>query len=154
MSLYEPITVDEAYPVKEVSASAYLGYHTNNQYPSFPPLMADGRSIMASYQPEPVMNEYLLKETGVKSNWEYRKYLTHYGKNIMKYNFTQTATDAGYVKRYTDLNLDNSKKVYSTPYLFKNDTSAPPANYSTSDLKELYLSREQLNARLMNPIVN
>lgn len=151
--LYEPLSVNEAYPVKEVSPSNYLGYNTNNQYPSFPPLMSDGRSILASYQPEPIMNEYLLKETGVKSNWEYRRYLTTYGKNIMKYNFTQSATDAGYVKRYTDLNLDNSKTVYSTPYRFTSMNQPPPANYNTSDLKELYLSREQLNARLMNPVV-
>ena len=53
-----------------------LGYSTNNQYSNIPPKMQDGRSLISSWQPETIANSYLLKKENIKSNWEYRKYLT------------------------------------------------------------------------------
>jgi hypothetical protein len=42
--------LDCAYPVvKETLPLSSRGYHTNNKYPEFPPLMNDGRSIVASW---------------------------------------------------------------------------------------------------------
>jgi hypothetical protein len=149
--IYEPQNYHNAYPEIDGSQKSKLGYHTNNQYDGFPPLMSDGRAITASYQPEAVLNNYLLKETGVTSNWEYRRYLTNQAKDIMKYNCIQSANDAGYYRRYINDN-GTTENPYSTPYIFPSyvDTSKP-VGYQTSDLKEIYLSREQLQARMVAP---
>ena len=151
--VYEPQNYQNAYPEIDTSHKGTLGYHTNNQYNGFPPLMSDGRAITASYQPEAVLNNYLLKETGVTSNWEYRRYLTNQAKDIMKYNCIQSANDAGYYRRY--INDNGSKETSnSTPYIYSSyvDTNKPNG-YETSDLKQIYLSREQLQARKVSPII-
>jgi hypothetical protein len=135
--------------VKETLPPSALGYHANNKYDEFPPLMSDGRVITASYQPEAVLNEYLLKEIGVESNWQYRQYLIKNAKEVMKYNCIQTSTDAGYIKRYTDL---SAPSTHSTPYRYPSlENRNKPTGYSGGDLKELYLSREQLQSRMVAP---
>jgi hypothetical protein len=145
----EPQKYDVAYPnVKETIPQSRLGYHSNNKYDGFPPLMMDGRTITASWQPEAVLNSHLLKEINVETNWQYRQYMIKNAKDIMKYNCTQSATDSGYLKRYAD--LENNS--YSTPYIsnsFVDNTK--PSGYQTSDLKDLYLTREQLQARMVAP---
>lgn len=143
-----------AYPVvKDPIPKSSLGYNTNNQYPFFPPKMSDGRALTASWQPEAIINNELLKETGIKTNWEYRKYLTTNAKEITNYNFTESCNDVGYYKRQFNQpeNMDN----YSSPpyvynsYLDNNNV----LGVNNSDLKQLYLSREQLNSRKVSPVI-
>ena len=138
-----------AYPViKETLPQSHLGYHSNNKYDGFPPLMSDGRTITASYQPEAVLNEHLLREIGVETNWQYRQYLTKNAKEIMKYNCIQASTDSGYLKRYSDLGISG----YSTPYVFPSaENNQKPVGYQASDLKDIYLSRQQLESRMVAP---
>jgi hypothetical protein len=144
----EPSKFECAYPnMKEQLPPSQLGYHANNKYDGFPPIMSDGRAITASYQPEAVLNDHLVKETGVKTNWEYRQYLTKNAKEIMKYNCVQAANDVGYVKRYADLESTSS---FSTPYLYSSNKNTAPHS-QTSDLKEIYISREQLQSRMIAP---
>jgi len=146
---YEPQQFESAYP-KMKETVPQLGYHSNNKYDNFPPLMMDGRTITASWQPEAVLNQHLVKEIGVQTNWQYRQYMIKNAKDIMKYNCVQSATDAGYTKRYTD--LDNG--TYSTPYIassFVDNTESKAKGYQTSDLKELYLTKEQLQSRMVAP---
>ena len=144
MSIYST----EPYKFTESPPPSKLGYHANNKYEGFPPIMCDGRTITASYQPEAILNEHLIKEAGVGSNWEYRQYLIKNGKEIMKYNSAEAANDVGYVKRWADLEMGSS---YSTPYLYETNSSARPVGYQASDLKDLYVSREQLQARMIAP---
>jgi hypothetical protein len=138
-----------SYPtIKETLPPNALGYHSNNKYDGFPPLMSDGRTITASYQPEAVLNNHLLKEIGVETNWQYRQYLMKNSKEIVQYNRLQTATDAGYFKRYGDAET----KEYSTPFVYPSiENQQKPVGYSESDLKDLYLTREQLQARMVAP---
>ena len=145
----EPQNYDVAYPnVKETIPQSRLGYHSNNKYADFPPLMMDGRTITASWQPEAVLNSHQLKEINVETNWQYRQYMIKNAKDIMKYNCTQSATDSGYIKRYAD--LENNS--YSTPYISNSYVdNTKPSGFQTSDLKELYLTREQLQARMVAP---
>ena len=134
--------------IRESIPKSRLGYTTNNVYAGFPPLMADGRSVIASYQPEAVLNDNLIEKAGVKSNWEYRKYLTHNSEEIKRDNFIQACNDAGYFQRFSpgqrgDVGpMDHEPKKY-TSY----QESAQPIQGKTSDLKQLYLSREQLAAQ-------
>lgn len=108
------------------------GYSTNNIYPGVPPIMSDGRAVIASYQPESVQNDILVKESGVKSNWEYRQYLTHNAVQLMNRNFEESANDVGfYDRRETNI---IQRPVFN-------------GQHESSDLKQLYLSREDLAAR-------
>jgi len=156
--MYSPEKLDCAYPViKETIPRSSLGYGTNNKYPEFPPLMSDGRSIIGSWQPESTENANLIEANKIKSNWEYRDYLIKNSKDILEYNFREACNDVGYFKRPIDLPSVNSNTVlgYKTPFLFNSILdNSKPQGYQESDLKNLYLTREQLNARKISPVVN
>jgi len=137
----------ESCPIKETLPPSALGYRSNNKYDGFPPLMSDGRTVVASYQPEAVLNNHLLKEIGVETNWQYRQYLIKNSKEIIQYNRMQTANDAGYFKRYAD--EENTK--YSSPIIYSSFEQKPTSSSPASDLKDIYLSREQLNSRMVAP---
>ena len=142
----------------EPQAKTNLGYNTNNKYPSFPPLMNDGRAVLASHQPESVLNDYLIKSNGIQSNWQYRRYLTKNATNIMNQNFVNSCNDNGYYKRFIDsapINQTSDTTWFSTPHLYSSAIdSEKPKGFMNSDLKESYLSREQLNARKISPAIN
>ena len=142
--------LNNAYPSnREVVPESSFGYHSNNQYDNFPPLMSDGRALVASWQPEAVANKQLINENGITSNWQYRRYLTQNANSIMKTNFRESANDVGYIK------LDDKQQSSSSgPFSFKSFLDdSKPVGYKTSDLKNLYLSREQLNARKVSPAI-
>lgn len=147
----------ESHHIYDDNQRPSLGYHTNNKYPTFPPLMMDGRAICASYQPEAVLNKHIIESNNIQSNWQYRKYLTKNAVSIMNQDFTDACNDAGYYKRYSDIAPINQKQDttwFSHPYLYESvvDTDKPKG-YITSDLKDAYLSREQLNAKKISPVI-
>ena len=130
-------------------ATCYSG--SNNINFNFPPIMADGRNY-ASWQPDAVINRRIQQHEGITNNYNYRQYLQHNGLQIMQYNTAETCYELG---------LDSHIKTDRTPssnvpYTFKNvfDTSKPGFGYCNSDLKNPYLSREQLNARLISPSID
>ena len=138
------------------SQQSHLGYNTNNKYPEFPPLMCDGRAVTASYQPESVVNQDLIHKNNIQSNWQYRKYLTENAGKIMEQNFRESCNDTGYYKRHNDLPLNamNQSTPSTTPFLYNSLLDAQkPFGYASSDLKDLYLSREQLDARKVSPVI-
>lgn len=124
---------------------------SNNIHFNFPPIMADGRNF-ASWQPEAVVNQRIQKEEDIKTNWSYRQYLQHNGIAIMKYNSLESCYDLG-LNPHTETNRTPSDNV---PFRYKSsfDTSAPGFGYCNSDLKSPYISREQLNARMISPSIN
>jgi len=130
-------------------ATCYSG--SNNIHFNFPPIMADGRNY-ATWQPESVINTRIQKEENIKTNWSYRQYMQQNGLQIMKYNAAESCYDLG-LNPHANTNRTPSDNV---PYTFKStfDDSRPGYGYSNSDLKNPYLSREQLNARLISPSVN
>jgi hypothetical protein len=143
--------------VKETIPASSLGYNSNNKYSNFPPLMSDGRAIVASWQPESIINAELIETNNIKSNWEYRQYLQKNAKQIIEYNFREAATDVGYYKRPIDVPSIKSNLVtgpHKTPYLYdSNLDNTKPFGYTSSDLKEMYLSREQLESRKISPVI-
>lgn len=149
----QPEPIHCAFPViQETLPRSKLGYHSNTTYPEFPPKMADGRSLIASYQPEAVLNANLIKQQGIQSNWQYRQYLTANSQQIAQQNFREACNDVGYFERFLPGEMGNQDKITATPYLYDSYlSSATPVGYSSSDLKSIYLSREQLNARLYSP---
>jgi hypothetical protein len=143
------------YPVvRETLPKSTLGYNTNNKYPAFPPLMADGRALISSYQSNEIINDKILKNSGLKSNWKYRQYLNQNAKQIIEYNFIEACNDAGYFNRLVEPAPSATDKLYKPPYLYANYMDSNPVlGMESSDLKQSYLSREQLNSRKIAPAI-
>ena len=124
---------------------------SNNIHFDFPPIMSDGRNY-ATWQPGAVINANIRKEQGIKTNWQYRKYLIHNADNIIKHN-QMSACD----QCCTCPIFSNNINVLSptTPYLYKSCTdSTQPYGYENSDLKREYLSRYQLQCRMVTPVLS
>lgn len=88
----------------------------------------------------------------VKTNWKYRQYMQKNAKDIMKFNAMQYISDSGN-NPYT---LINNGPVDRTPYLYANlyDTTEPKYGYSNSDLKQSYMKKEQMKARMVAPSIS
>lgn len=120
---------------------------SNNIHFNFPALMSDGR-LYSDWQQGALSNENVKKQANIKSNWQYRKYLTDNADSIIKNNQLEACMACGCVT-----GCDHNKPVPNNPYIYNcclsNDQ---PFGYETSDLKELYLSRNQLQCRLTNQL--
>ena len=130
-----------------------LGYQTNNKYPKFPPKMTDGRCIVSSWQNETKINDELIKKNHITSNWEYRKFLTKHATTIMEYNLKESANDTGYILPSLEEQKQKQKQkhqIHPSTFDSLNDRSKP---FQNSDLKEIYLTREQLNAKKISPFI-
>jgi len=139
-----------AYPPIVDRPKSIYGYQTHNLYKDYPPMMADGRVITASWQPEAVVNDNLVKTIGVTSNWQYRQYLTDNARGIMKQNLAESMNDIGYFARYAQA----PETTYTPPYTYKSYLDKTDVRgYEPSDLKDLYFSREELNARKVAPAI-
>lgn len=124
---------------------------SNNIHFNFPPIMADGRNY-ASWQPDAVINKRIQQREGITNNWQYRQFLQNNGLEIMKFNNLEGCYDLGLDPHYYSDKTPSS----NVPYTFRNtfDTNRPGFGYCNSDLKNPYLSREQLNARMVSPSIN
>ena len=109
------------------------GYHTNNQFQKFPPFMSDGRTVTASWQPNSEINDRLLQENNIQSNWQYRKFMIQNGNEIREQMFQNALNDNGYVP---------TSSISKTDFL---------ASTGLSDLKDQYLTKEQLNSKMTIP---
>ena len=129
-------------------AQCYSG--SNNIHFDFPPIMSDGRNF-ASWQPEAVINERIQKQENINSSWQYRQFLTNNAMQIMKYNNMEACYDLG-LPSHIQTDKTPSSNV---PYLFKSnfDSSKPGFGYCNSNLKNPYLSREQLQSRMISPAI-
>jgi hypothetical protein len=130
-------------------ATCYSG--SNNIHFDFPPIMADGR-LYSSWQPEAVVNDRIRQQENITTSWQYRQFLTHNASNIMKINNQEACSALGLPVHFQT----NATPSSNVPYAFKStfDTNTPGFGYCNSNLKQPYLTREQLQARMIAPIVN
>ena len=124
---------------------------SNNIHFNFPPIMADGRNY-ASWQPEAVVNDRIRKQEHITSNWEYRQYLTNNANEIMKFNTKESCYDLGLSTHIPQSENTNIIPVGNVPKLFQS-THDQSYGYSNSDLKDPYLTREQLQSRMISPSI-
>jgi len=131
-------------------ATCYSG--SNNIHFNFPPIMSDGR-IHSSWQPASYINNKIKENAGITNNWEYRRYLQNNATTIMQYNSNTYCNELGLPKHiYTDANTTTN-----LPHRYKStfDTNPPAFGYNnSSDLKNPYLTRQQLQARKSAPAFN
>jgi len=124
---------------------------SNNTHSNYPALMSDSR-IWTSWQPEAVINERIQQSEGIKSNWQYRQYLQKNSEQIMQYNNLEACYELG-----LDSTVQTGKTpTNNVPYRYRStfDDRQPSVGNNNSDLKTPYLSREQLNARMISPSIH
>ena len=121
---------------------------SNNIHFDFPAIMSDGRNF-ASWQPGAVISENIRKEENIKTNWEYRKYLTQNADQIIRYNQLAACDQCcACPAKYGD-----NQTVSNSPFLYKScSETTKPFGYENSDLKNLYLSSFELQARMVTPV--
>jgi len=118
----------------------------NNVYKSFPGIMSDGR-LFTDYNPNAVLNKQILQINNIKSNEDYRKYLTNNAQNIMNQNLeTSTFENNCNIVFKKELESGNAPHLYHTTLDKKN-----PVGYEETNLKNMYLSRQELNIKKLSP---
>jgi hypothetical protein len=110
--------------------------------------MTDGRNY-AKWQPGAVINQEIRKDNNIKSNWQYRQFLTNNADSVIKSNQLEACDNCCYCPT-----LKVGEPVPNTPFLYKSCMEkSQPYGYENSDLKQLYLSSQQLQARMVAPIL-
>jgi hypothetical protein len=124
---------------------------SNNIHLNFPAMMEDGR-LYTSYVPESVLNKKIKQQENIQSNWQYRQFLQKNAESVIKLNHGEYCNDLGLVPHvYTNKTVSSN-----VPYSFRStfDNTSPGYDYYTSDLKNPYMSREQLQARMISPYIH
>lgn len=123
---------------------------SNNIHFDFPPIMADGRNY-TSWQPGTKISEDIRTQAGIKSNWQYRKYMQDNADTVVKYN--QLAACDQCCSCTAQYGVENETQK-NTPFLYKSCVeNSQPFGYENSDLKSLYLSSHQLQSRMFTPVM-
>lgn len=120
---------------------------SNNIHHNNPPLMSD-RRLFTHVNPACELNAKLRSSVGIKNNYDYRQYLINNGKTVMENNTIKSCDETSEcVKRSNETNT-------SDKYLFKSIGDPHiPYGYQHSDLKKLYISRANLQNKIVTPIV-
>ena len=123
-----------------------LGVSSNNIHADKPAMMSDGRQG-CSWLSESIVDMHMKETVNIRSNWEYRKYLTANATQIMSQSMTNEMNN----------NVNNISMLpgtnVQTPYNFKglDDRTQVRPNTLSSDLKQIYLSRNEQNAKMYAP---
>jgi hypothetical protein len=121
---------------------------SHNVYFDFPPLMADGRNF-SGWQPGNAVNEAIRRSENIQTNWDYRRYLTANADQIMTINRIDAVNASGHGSFEVSSFEQEQRNV---PFMYSSvmDTREP-FGYVQSDLKDVYLSRDALQARMIAP---
>ena len=124
---------------------------SNNYYTieTTPELQGQSYSL---WQPEGATNRKIQVDTGISSNWKYRQYMQQNAKDIMKYNTMQSIYTSGN-NPYT---LQNTEQTNTSPFLYNSvhDSNNPSYGYRNSDLKQDYMTKEQMRSRMVAPSIS
>ena len=122
---------------------------SNNIHFNFPPIMSDGRNF-SNWQPGASLSEKVRKDAGITTNWQYRNYLTQNADSIIKYNqFSSSEDCSGTNSIYSN----GEEKLSNSPFVYKSALdNSRPYGYENSDLKNSYLSKFQLESRMVTPV--
>jgi len=109
--------------------------------------MSDGRnfSTLKAMRQE---NTEISKTLNMTSNYDYRQYLIKNGTKIMKKNQLSACNNCCHCETIVD-NIPKHQKYF---YRSCSDLNRP-YGYEDSDLKNIYMTKEQLNNNLKAPIL-
>jgi len=110
--------------------------------------MSDGRNF-AGWQPGNAVNDAIRRAENIQSNWDYRRYLVQNADVIMNMNRVDAVNHSGHGPFEVNAFEQEQRNV---PFMYSSvmDTREP-FGYAPSDLKDVYLSRESLQARMVAP---
>ena len=121
---------------------------SNNIHMGFPALMSDGR-LYANWDAACEMNNTLKTKEGITNNYNYRQYLIKNGSAVMNANAKAACENCCACFE----NFNKTPRV-NDKYIFKScSDKTVPFGYEHSDLKNIYLSRQDLASRLRAPIL-
>jgi hypothetical protein len=111
--------------------------------------MTDGRNF-SGWQPGNAVNDSIRRAENIKTNWDYRRYLTMNADQIMTINRVDAVNMSGHGS--FDVNAYEQENHRNPPFMYSSvmDTREP-FGYVQSDLKDIYLSREALQSRMVAP---
>tara|TARA_Y100001970_G_C14249837_1_gene870991 strand:+ start:530 stop:931 length:402 start_codon:yes stop_codon:yes gene_type:complete len=117
---------------------------SNNIYYNFPPNMEDGRNF-TNYNSASTINQNL-NTNNLTSN-KYRQYLINNTDIIISQNQKASCDECGYCQY--------PKRLPCKPYIFSScSDKSVPMGYETSDLKNKYLQKCELESRKIAPVIN
>jgi len=122
----------------------------NNFYTLQPTSELQGQSY-GLWNPDDSTNSKMKYDSNITSNWKYRQYMQKNANEIMKYNTMQMMNSSGN-NPYTVL---NTSPVGNTPYLYNSthDNSGPAYGFRNTDLKQSYMTKEQMKSRMIAPSI-
>jgi hypothetical protein len=149
------------HPKPEDFPASARGYTTNNVYSGFPPILSDGRALIGAWQPESLENDALIHAAGIQSNWDSRQSLPKNAESVVRRNFVESANDCGFYDRgvfakATEQGAFGPLQAHAStaPAVYKSVFEPEHSyGYAPSDLKQAYLSREQLAAKQQSMVI-
>ena len=102
---------------------------------------SDGR-IYTNWLPAGELNKNIRIKNNIKTNKDYRAYLVNNADKIIDFNQRQSVAEVSYSPYYRNYAAVNS-----------NATNNVTNNEEESDLKKLYLSRNDINKRYNTPVL-
>jgi hypothetical protein len=123
---------------------------SNNIHFDFPPIMSDGRNY-ATWQPGSKISDDIREKAGIKSNWQYRKYMQDNADSIIKHNQLDSCDQCSSCPASYGTQNETQNR---SPFLYKSCIEqTQPYGYERSDLKSIYLSTYQLQCRMFTPVM-
>jgi hypothetical protein len=103
----------------------------------------------SSWQPDAVINNKIHVDADLISNWKYRQYIQNNANQIMKYNTMEYMYSSG----NNPYAISNKTPSENVPYKFTSlyDNNKPNVGFSNSDLKQDFLQKQQISARMIAP---
>lgn len=125
--------------------TCYAG--SNNIHFDRPAMMSDGKNYTL-YNPACDLNKKIQEKNSLKNSFEYRQFLITNGISIMNKNNKIVCEGNSECVTAPKTNISTNKYLFS-----KISDNSKPYGYENSDLKNLYLSRQELNSKYVAPIV-
>ena len=122
----------------------------NNFYTIEPQENVQGANY-SYWQPEASVNNNILANSGITSNWKYRQYIQKNANQIMKYNTMESIYSSG----NNPYAISNTNPTNKSPYLYNSihDTNNPSYGFRNSDLKQDYMTKQQTQAKMVAPSI-
>lgn len=118
---------------------------SHNIYKNYMPLMDDGRQF-TSYFNTNVLIKNNLNNPQISNN-DYRRYLMNNADALMQQNQKNACDECGY--------CPYDQRLPCKPYIFSSCSDKKvPFGYESSDLKNSYLQKTEINSRKIAPIVS
>lgn len=120
---------------------------TNQTYYTITPT----NPLESSWQPGAIVNNNIQSEAGITSNWKYRQYIQNNANHIMKYNTMEYI----YASGNNPYAVTNKVPSSNVPLLLSSlyDQRQPSYGFSDSDLKQNFVSKQQINGRMIAPSI-